>query len=250
MELCRVRSLICNPPLHLYAHAKVRKYSISRRGGRGNVNRVREFLPDNRHQLAIYGRIIKRIKIQRSLIQSERLDCRLINCSGNEQAVITLKIGKGRSRLYVKRTGYWAAVVARLLQCHLNVRDDLIRQEITVSVNRSVVIVIIIERIVAPGRIPIASIQEIISTAYENDVGAMLPPPVAIVPFVPMRTQRIPVAEPIVSALFIPRRRALHRFTLSKIPGESLSIVISWVGLSVDRFQALWHLAPRETAGD
>jgi hypothetical protein len=78
----------------------------------------------------------------------------------------------------------------------------------------------------------------------------MLPPPVAIVPFVPMRTQRIPVAEAIVSALFIPRRRALHRFTPYGITGESLSIVISCDPLSVDRFWALWHLTPRETAGN
>ncbi len=93
---------------------------------RFHVDRQREFLPDNHHQLAIYGRIIERIQIQRSLIQSERLDCRLINCSGNEQAVITLKIGKGRSRLHVKRASYRTAVVARLLQCLLNVRNDLI----------------------------------------------------------------------------------------------------------------------------
>src|SRR6266566_735273 len=91
-----------------------------------NVDRQREFLPDNPYQLAIYGRIIERIQIQRSLIQSERLDCRLINCSGNEQAVITLKIGKGRSRLHGKRASYRTAVVARLLQCLLNVRNDLI----------------------------------------------------------------------------------------------------------------------------
>src|SRR5260370_22735580 len=66
-----------------------------------------------------------------TLIQPKRFDCRLVNCSGIEQAVIALKIGKGRSRLYVKRASYRTAAVARLLQYLLNVRNDLIGQHIT-----------------------------------------------------------------------------------------------------------------------
>src|SRR6266481_2520813 len=145
----------------------------------------------------------------RALIQSKRLDGRLVNCSGNQQALVTLIIRKRRSRLYVERAGYWTKIVTRILQHCLNIRDDLIGQQIAVSIDRSVLIVIIIARIIAPGRVPIASVQKIISPANKNDGATMLPPPIAIVPFVLMTPQCIRIAKTIPSHLLIPLRHVL-----------------------------------------
>jgi hypothetical protein len=38
---------------------------------------------------------------KRALFQSKRLDCWLVNCSGNRQALVTLVIRQSRSRLDV-----------------------------------------------------------------------------------------------------------------------------------------------------
>src|SRR6266567_4299918 len=149
----------------------------------------------------------------RALIQSQRLDCRLVNCSGNQQALVTLIVRKGRSRLYVERAGYWTGVVTRILQHRLNICDDLIGQQIAVSVDRSVLIVIIIARIIAPGWIPIASVQKVISPANQNDGVTMLSPPIAIVPFVLMTSECIRIAKTIRSRLLIPLRHVLPGFT-------------------------------------
>jgi len=43
---------------------------------------------------------------KRALFQSKRLDCRLVDCSGNRQALVTLVIRQSRSRLDVQRTRY------------------------------------------------------------------------------------------------------------------------------------------------
>ena len=61
-----------------------------------------------------------------ALFQSKRLDCWLVNCSGNRQALVTSVIRQSRSRLDVQRTRYWLRVITCLLQGHLNIRDRLI----------------------------------------------------------------------------------------------------------------------------
>src|SRR5439155_13454291 len=105
----------------------------------------------------------------RALIQSKRLDRWLVDRSRNKQTLITLIIRQGGTRLYAERTGNRTAVVTRLLQCHLNIHNYLVGKQITVSVDRPVVIVIAVERIVTPGRIPIASIEKIVCGVHEND---------------------------------------------------------------------------------
>src|SRR5256885_3380240 len=159
---------------------------------------------------------------KRALFQSKRLDCWLVNCSGNRQALVTLVIGQSRSRLDVQRTRYWLAVITCLLQGHLNIRDRLIGQQITVSVNGAVVIVVARERIVTPRRIPIASVQKEISAAHKNDGGEMLPPPVAVVPLLPMAAQRIGEATMIVFALRIGLHLALWRLMRRQIAARWL----------------------------
>src|SRR5438270_9251991 len=63
---------------------------------------------------------------KRALFQSKRLDCRLVDCSGNRQALVTLVIGQSSSCLDVQRTRYRLGVIPRLLQGDLNIRDRLI----------------------------------------------------------------------------------------------------------------------------
>src|SRR6266487_4077355 len=150
----------------------------------------------------------------RALIQSKRLDRRLVNRSGNKQTLVALIIRQGGTRLYAERTRNRAAVVTRLLQCHLNIRDHLVRQQITVGVDGAVIIVIIVERIVTQSRIPIASVQKIISPANENDRVAMLSPPIAIMPFPAITTECIRIAKTILSGLLIPLPRVPPGFTV------------------------------------
>ena len=147
------------------------------------------------------------------LIQPKGLDCRLVDRSGNEQTLVALIIRQGRSRLYVERAGYRTKVVTGILQHYLNICDDLIGQQIAVSIDRSVLIVIIIARIIAPGWIPIASVQKVISPANKNDGATMFSPPIAIVPFVLMTSECIRIAKTIRSRLLIPLRHVLPGFT-------------------------------------
>ena len=151
----------------------------------------------------------------RILIQPKRLDCGLVDRSGNEQTLVALIIRQGRSRLYVERAGYRTKVVTGILQHYLNIRDDLIGQQIAVSIDRSVLIVIIVARIIAPGWIPIASVQKVISPTNQNDGVTMLSPPIAIVPFVPMTSQGVEIAGAIIFALLIPPRCRLDRCMFS-----------------------------------
>ncbi len=60
------------------------------------------------------------------LFQSKRLDCWLVNCSGNRQALVALVIRQSRSSLDVQRTRYCLGVITCLLQGHLNIRDRFI----------------------------------------------------------------------------------------------------------------------------
>ena len=82
-------------------------------------------------------------------------------------------------------------IIACILQGDLDVRDHFVGEQITVSVDWPVVIVIAVERIITKGWIPVASVEELISGGNEYDRVAMIMPPVAIMPFVPMTMERI-----------------------------------------------------------
>src|SRR5205823_12171744 len=105
-------------------------------------------------------------------------------------------------------------VVARILQSDLNAGDYLVGQQITVCVDRPIIVVVTIKWIIAPSGIPIARIQKIISTGDKNDGVAMLPPPIAIVPFVPITTECIRIAKSILRILLIPLRCVLPGFAV------------------------------------
>ena len=98
-----------------------------------------------------------------SLIQPQRFDCRLIDCSGDWQAIIALEIRDSCPRIDAQRAGDWTIIVACVLQRGLDVRDDFVGEQITVGVDRSIVVVVVLRWIVAIGWIPVAPVQEIIS---------------------------------------------------------------------------------------
>src|SRR5204863_9672363 len=95
-----------------------------------------------------------------------------------------------RARIDTQRAGDWTIIVACVLQRGLDVRDDFVREQITVGVDRPIVIVIALQWIVAIGWIPVAPVQEIISGRYENDGVTMVMPPVSVMPLVPVTAGR------------------------------------------------------------
>src|SRR5207247_11466959 len=107
------------------------------------------------------------------------------------QDLIALEIVKRPSPVTAHRARNRTGIVASILQRGLNVCDHLVRKQIAVGVNRAVVIVIALQWIVTPGRVPIASVQKIISGGNENDRVTMTVPPVPIMPLVPITAQRV-----------------------------------------------------------
>jgi len=142
-----------------------------------------------------------------SLIQPQRFDCWLIDCSCDRQAVIALEIRDGCPRINAQRAGDWTIIVACILQRGLDVRDDFVREQITVGVDGPVVVVIVLQWIVTVGWIPVAPVQEIISGIYKNDGLTMIVPPVTVMPLVPMTAERFVMADLIlfVTPLFVRR---------------------------------------------
>jgi len=84
------------------------------------------------------------------------------------------------------------------LQGGLDVRDDLVREQITVSVDWPIVIVVALQWIVTPRGIPITSVQKIVSCGNKNDRVTMVVPPVSVMRLVPMTPERIIKAHVIV----------------------------------------------------
>ena len=88
-----------------------------------------------------------------------------------------------RAGKWPKQTIHFAVIVALLLQRQLDIADHLIGRQIVVSVDRTVIWIIRVTRIVAPGRIPEASIPIIISAVHQDDTGVMVRPPISVVPY-------------------------------------------------------------------
>jgi len=79
-----------------------------------------------------------------------------------------------------------AIVITFVIQLGLNIRDDFVRRQIVVAVDRTIIGIIRV-RIVSPRRIPISRIkverERLRIDRYESDsVATMVPPPTAIVP--------------------------------------------------------------------
>src|SRR5207249_9026394 len=132
------------------------------------------------------------------LVQSQRLDRRLVDCSRNRQTVVALEIGEGRSGINAQRTRYFSIIIARILQGGLDVCDHFVGEQITISVDWPIVIVVALQWIISIRWIPVAPVQEIISSADENDGITMIVPPVSVMPLVPVTAERIVIADVIM----------------------------------------------------
>src|SRR5215469_3120141 len=84
----------------------------------------------------------------------------------------------------------------------LNIDDDLVRQQIAISVNRSVVIVVLIIGIVSPSWIPISRVPIIVSTCYEHNNDIMLLPPNLVVALVAAAAKSLQITNAIVIGCF------------------------------------------------
>src|SRR5436190_18155240 len=80
---------------------------------------------------------------RRLLIQAQRFDSGLIDCACNRQAVLALEIRKSGSRLNAQGSRDRTKVKPGVLKGDLHISDHFIGQQITVRVNRAVVIVIV-----------------------------------------------------------------------------------------------------------
>src|SRR5207302_9265912 len=89
----------------------------------------------------------------------------------------------------------WTKIVACVLQGCLDIRDHLVREQITVGVDRPIVVVIGLQWIVAIGWIPVASVKKVVSRGNENDGVTMIVPPVSIMPLVPVTAKRFVKAD-------------------------------------------------------
>src|SRR6266478_3830385 len=141
-----------------------------------------------------------------ALVQPKRLDRLFIDCSRDWQVVIALEIRDSRARIDAQRAGDWTIIVACALQRGLDVRDDFVWKQITIGVDRPIVVVIGLQWIVAVSGIPVAPVQKIISRRYENDRVTMIVPPVMVMPLVPMTAGRFVMTDVILllAPLFVP----------------------------------------------
>ena len=81
-----------------------------------------------------------------------------------------------------EKTIHFAVIITLLLQRGLHIRDYLIGWQIVIAIDRTVVCIICVG-IVAPCWIPITRIPVIRATEHENDARVVVPPPVSIMPF-------------------------------------------------------------------
>src|SRR5438874_7243322 len=145
------------------------------------------------------------------LVQSQRFDSPFVNCAGNLQAVIALEVRQGRSRVNAQRTRYFSIIIPCILQSGLDIRDHFIREQITVSVDGAIIVIIALQWIVAPRRIPVASVQEIAAGGNENDGVTMIVPPVSVMPLVPVTTERLVKADIVLLVVRFLRLRVFER---------------------------------------
>src|SRR5437879_7874542 len=111
------------------------------------------------------------------------------------------------SRRWSKNSIDRAIVIAVALELGLNFCNDLVRRQIAVTINRSVVWIIGV-RIVAPCRKPITGIPVPPTATYKNDAVEVAGPPSAIVPrSVVITKDRVLPATKLATAPVVRHRR-------------------------------------------
>src|SRR5207237_7942573 len=126
-------------------------------------------------------------------------------------ALVPLVIGDGRTRQRTEQTVHFAVIISLLLQRRLHVGNHLIGRQIVIAVDRSVIWIIRIAGIVAPGRVPKSVVPVIISPTEESDAVVTVSPPTPVVPLGPVSPERlVMLALPILTALNLIVRSQLH----------------------------------------
>src|SRR5437899_3461179 len=148
--------------------------------------------------------------------QSQRAHGRFVYDTRGIQSVVLLVSGQGAASVNSQRTVDVSGIVAELLERVLHVHDDLVRQQIAIGVNRSVVIVALIIGIVSPSRIPISRVLIIVPASDQHDNDVVLFPPIVVVPFMPVAAHSLivtvatvlgcsPMPKVVISCFAIPR---------------------------------------------
>src|SRR5207245_7345195 len=109
-------------------------------------------------------------------------DVGVIDSRWNISTLVALVIGDRRARERPKQTVHFAVIISLLLQRRLHVGNHLIGRQIVIAVDRSVIRIIRVAGIVAPGRIPEPGVPVIPSPAEESNATVTLSPPIPVVP--------------------------------------------------------------------
>src|SRR5438876_445590 len=125
--------------------------------------------------------------------------------------MVTLVTRDRGARERPKQTVHFAVIISLLLQCRLHVGNYLIGRQIVITVDRSVIRIIRVAGIVAPGRIPEPGVPVIPSPAEESNATVTLSPPIPVVPLGPVSPEGlVMLALPILTALNLIVRSELH----------------------------------------
>src|ERR1700730_409882 len=122
-----------------------------------------------------------------------------------------LVIRDGRARERSQQAIHFAVIISLLLQCRLHVGHHLIGRQIVIAIDRSVIWIIRVAGIVAPGRVPKSVVPVIISPTEESDAVVTASPPTPVVPLGPVSPEGlVTLALPILTALNLIVRSEPH----------------------------------------
>src|SRR5207247_8206905 len=149
--------------------------------------------------------------IEISLCHSQRLQSWLIDRGCLCQPMVALVSGDSSARLRSEQTVYFVVIITLLLQRRLDVCNHLVRRQVVIRRDRAIPSVISIRR-VAPGRVPVTSVQEIRRAEHEHDVIAVVAmPPTLIVPLCMVVAENsILLALPVLASFNVSTLLQLH----------------------------------------
>src|SRR5205807_230348 len=117
------------------------------------------------------------------------------NHAGHVQPGVPLKIRQCFPRNRPKGSVEGPSIITQLLERALYIQDNLVREKVTIGIDRAVVVVVVINWIITPGWIPVPCIAIVVPGSDENDGPEMPIPPIPIMPCVPVSLQRFRVTD-------------------------------------------------------
>ena len=120
-------------------------------------------------------------RIDHGAMKPRDTNSRFVNRGCDRQPVVALIIRDGCPGQRPDDAVHRVLIISELLQRALHVGHDLVGRKTVVSVNRLVVLIIRVVRIVAPCRIPPAGVPGPKAPVEENNGRAVISPPIAIV---------------------------------------------------------------------